>query len=253
MSGLSGQVSFCAELRKVSWSSPRKGWAGQEGPEQSRGRRSDLSGPGLTQPEPQGQGTWEGAGALNRGVGRPQCCWEGARGWGRCPLCTLWSVWPRPRSWALCHQHRPMHRDRRHPGFCQLHSLNPALTEYLLCRTGSLARAVYLPLPIWPFIRPRCAQGGRGRSSDWSEVTWPGSDRARPGPPLWLALKAALSRGPGFLLQVGDSRVPEGWSPGPARVSGSTGLSFHQVSLTASTPSPPSRGSVPRSLGDVHM
>lgn len=81
-----------------------------------------------------------------------------------------------------------------------------------------------LPLRIWSFLPRRCAHGGgRGQvtclRSVGQEVTAPG------GPLVWLALKATLSRVPGFLLPLGGSRAPGAW--GEARL----GLQLHSLQL----------------------
>lgn len=167
------------------------------------------------------------------------------------PLCTLWSVGPRPHSWVLGHQHHPTQRDRRHPGSCQLPAQNPVLKEYLL-RLG-----------LWfgPFIR--LCQSGPSYSTDALRVAGSGQvmglrslgqEVTEPGQaPALAGFESFAVAGPSLSSTGGGQQGPRGLESESGQ--GLRLLSAQPpLSVTGSIHiTPPSRGSSQRSLGDVPM
>lgn len=195
-----------------------KGWEDGGGQSPSRGRGTRLPGQAAT-----AHGTRDSAGSRSpREEGRPRgrtAGPPGPRSMGA--VHTVASVAPPSLPGlvrSLSHTPAPAPGDLGHPGFCRAACANPRpagcppVPSTVSCASAHLA-AHTTDMPT---------EAGTGQMPGLRSA---GQEMTEPAPaPVWLGLKATLSRAPGCLLQrvagscirgVG-SRGPEGWSQGRA-------------------------------------
>lgn len=209
--------------RSVS-GSLRQRMGGRRGIVAKQGQRDPPPRPRIPQawllPQPTGQGTPRGAEAREEGRPRGRTAGPpGPRSMGA--VHTVASVAPPSLPGlvrSLSHTPAPAPGDLGHPGFCRAAYANPRpagcppVPSTVSCASAHLA-AHTTDVPT---------EAGTGQMPGLRSA---GQEMTEPAPaPVWLGLKATLSRAPGCLLQrvagscirgVG-SRGPEGWSQGRA-------------------------------------